>query len=286
MALPGLESTNILPVPEIPQGPGVFGPDYSFSDNILRPADVGVRDGSSMRDVTDAVNAAGYYIDMIGFGEPTMSRGLPVKALGVNFWMKTGYKCSNGADMYQYVEGIPKSRGLKGLGPGIAMDASDALNPVPVMEAIFGSGFPECRLEEKEVGDQDGNIQNPETKKYYVDNPESVERRGNKSYQKRWVFNRGLNQDQWEKAHMEKVRDLQGSPVKDSFGKEIFVKTFCPDGFPRKNHRRNDCNDQLISTRMEGFENSEQKTKKFLQKTLLIGCVIGGLLFMKSRFTK
>lgn len=251
MAGTGLETrTNILPTPNIPtKVPGVFGPDYSFADNLPLPGQVGVRDGGNLSDVVDAVKGAAYYIDMIGFGESSspLTRGMPVKPLGVNTWMRTGQKCSNGADMWMYVEGIPKGDalgkrvqdglrsaglpGMRGLAPGILEDAKGALDPFPVMSAVFGSGFPLCRLESKPVGDQDGNIQNKATGNYYVENPETVVRRDGRPHQARWVMDRSLDQASWEKAQ----------------------KTHCPNGLPKKNHRDNDCSKDIISNQ-QGFQ--------------------------------
>ncbi len=70
MASVGLEErTSILPTPSIPQGPSVLGPDYSYSDNVTLPGEIGVREGDSMESVIDAVRGVAYYVDTIGFGE-------------------------------------------------------------------------------------------------------------------------------------------------------------------------------------------------------------------------
>ena len=156
----GLESrTTILPQPAIPtKVPGVFGPDYSFADSVPLPGDVGVYDGNSINSVIDAVKGAAFYIDTIGFGSSSSSltSGLGVKPLGVNTYMRTGFKCSNGADMWMYNAGIPTGNAfgprikkglesanmppLKGLAPGILEDVEVALDPTPIMSAIFGTG--------------------------------------------------------------------------------------------------------------------------------------------------
>jgi hypothetical protein len=272
MAGIGLETRkNILPVPDIPQGPGVFGPDYSFADNVKLPGEIGVRDGDSIGDVIDAVKGVAYYVDTIGFGESSnpMTRNMGLKPLGVNFWMKTGLKCSNGADMYQYVDGIPKGDslgqrvsdglrsagmpGMRGLAPGIVEDAKAALNPVPVMEAVFGSGYPSCRFEKRPVGDQDGRIRNPTTGKSYVENPETVIN----GQQGRWVFDRSLTKDQWDAA----------------------PKTHCPNGYPKKNHRDMNCNDRLESLQ-EGFSDDKMK------RQVLLGAAIVSLLVVLKVVSK
>ncbi len=242
--------TSILPTPEIPQKtPGVFGPDYSFADNIPLPGEVGVRDGGDLGDVIDAVKGAAFYVDTIGFGEPSsaLTRGMPLKPLGVQTWMRTGLKCSNGADAWMYVDGIPQGNalgkrvqdglrsaglpGMRGLAPGILEDVQSALDPMPIMGAVFGSGFPQCRYEIKPVGDQDGRIKNPGSGAFFVENPETVIQRNGRPHQGRWVQEKTLDQASWEKA----------------------PKTHCPDGFPKENHRDSDCKKELQSTRMEGF---------------------------------
>jgi hypothetical protein len=249
--------TSILPTIDMNANtPGMFGPDYDFADNLPLPGQVGVRDGGGLNDVVDAVKGAAFYVDMIGFGEPSsfLTRGLPVKPLGVNTFMKTGNTCSNGAEMWTYVPGIPKGDalgervkaglrssglpGMRGMAPGMLEDIKDALNPMPVVNTVFGSGFPSCRLERQPVGDQDGNIQNPGSKKFYVDNPETVERVGRQSFQSRWVKDKDITQSQWEAT----------------------PKVFCPDGYPKAYHEKGDCKKKItkrdFTPPREGFTGS------------------------------
>ena len=230
--------TSILPQMDMSaQGPGVFGPDYDFADNLPLPGQVGVRDGGSLGDVVDAVKGAAFYVDMIGFGEPSsfLTRGLPVKPLGVNTFMKTGFTCSNGAEMWTYVPGIPKGDalgtrvrdglrssglpGMRGMAPGILEDVKDGLNPIPLVNTVFGTGYPSCRLDLQPVGDQDGRIQNPSTKKSYIENPETVEMIKGRAHQRRWVKDTDITQAQWNST----------------------PKTFCPDGYPKAYHKDRDC---------------------------------------------
>ncbi len=278
----GLETrTEILPKPDIPQGPGVFGPPYSFADNVKLPGEIGVRDGDTMASVMDSVKGVAYYVDTIGFGESSnpLTQGMDLKPIGVNYWLPTGFTCSNGAKMYQYNESIPKgdalgkrvddglrSAGLprlRGLAPGIMEDAKSALNPIPMVQAIFGSGYPQCRYVVKPVGDQDGRLQNAGGE-YYVEDPESVQMIEGRPHQGRWMFDKSLSKDQWDKA----------------------PKTHCPDGYPIKNHINLDCTKGLSRRSMEGFECTykdlvEQRQK--VQKQILLGvCVIGGLLLIKK----
>jgi len=254
MSFIGLEKrTSILPTPATPSGPGLLGPDYSFADNVPLPGQVGVRDGDDLGSVIDSVKAIGYYVDMIGFGEASsgLSRGVGPgggpKALGVRTWMKTGMKCSNGADMWMYLDGVPKGNalgqrisdglasaglpGMRGLAPGIMEDAQSALNPIPIVKTIFGTGFPQCRLETQPIGDQDGNIQNTGTGQYYVQDHETVFQQDGRSVQKRWAYDRDLTQDVWNKTQ----------------------KTHCADGFRVGNHVGNTC-EGVLNNRTEGFE--------------------------------
>jgi hypothetical protein len=273
----GLETrSNILPVPAIPDKvPGIFGPDFSFADQIPLPGQVGVRNGDSFGDVLDSVKAVAFYADTIGFGEPSsfLTRGMPLKPLGVNTWLRTGMKCSNGADMWMYQQGIPtgnalgkrmadglESAGLprlRGLAPGILEDVQEALNPAPVLSAVFGSGYPSCRFEEKPVGDQDGKIQNPATKAYYVENPQTVKQKDGRAVQGRWVQDAMLTKDQWEKT----------------------PKTHCPDGYPIKNHKDGKCENPLISMSMEGFTDGQAAWTA----GLLAAAALGTLLLLRAR---
>jgi hypothetical protein len=224
----GLETrANILPKPKVP---GLLGPDFSYADAVKLPGDVGVRDGDTIDSVVSAIGGATYYIDTIGFGESSnpLSAGTGVKPLGINVWMPTGFTCSNGADMWTYLQGIPTGNAfggrlsaglasaglpqLRGLAPGILEDVQSALDPTPVVSAAFGSGYPQCRLTTKRVGDQDGNIskidENGE-KVYYIHNPETAFRGADGFYyQSRWTKETDLDQAKWE-----------GTP-----------KIYCPDG--------------------------------------------------------
>lgn len=284
--------SSATPTLPTPSGPGVFGPDYSFSDNIKLPGEIGVRTGDSMDSVTDALKAVSYYVDMIGFGEASnpLSDGMPVQPLGVNFWSQTGMTCSNGADMWIYNETIPKGDalgqrvknglksagmpGLRGLGPGIVEDAKVALNPTPLLSSMFGSTYPKCKYEVKPVGDQDGFIrkrlsnqngvlQSKPTGPYYIQNPEQVQMINGKPHQGRWTFDRNISQEEWEKE----------------------TKTRCPDGIPIKNHQNSNCKKKVISLSQEGFED---QNKINIQNYILLGIALFGsvILIQKLKLRK
>lgn len=210
-------------------GPGIVGPDYSFADAIPFPSDIGVRDGGDMDSVMGAARGIAYYSDIIGFGQPStsMDQNMGLKPIGVQFWMKTGFQCSNGADMWTYVNGIPTGNALgktmvkglaaanlpqlKGLAPGILEDIESALDPYPIMSSVFGTGLPSCKLVKQAVGDQNGKIYKLDEngkKVYYIENPETVTVENGVSYQTRWALDHFVSQTEWDKV----------------------PKTFCPNG--------------------------------------------------------
>jgi hypothetical protein len=189
------------------KGPGFLGPDYNPADEMLTPAQVGVRRGDGLSDVINAAKGVGYYADMIGFGEPSsaFTRGMPgLRPLGVNYFLKTGLTCSNGAEMWEYVSTVPDGSALgskvqqsirdmglpqmRGMGPGIIEDAKAALNPMPVLNAVLGSGYPKCKLVRYPVGDFDGKITN--TDGNLIADPEGLIESGGRFFQEKWVQDR------------------------------------------------------------------------------------------------
>jgi hypothetical protein len=233
--------SSILPT-TTPDSMGFFGSPYSPADALIAPATIGVRAGDSLESVVNAVKGVGYYVDMIGFGGPSsaITQGMPLKPLGVNYFMNTGQTCSNGATMYQYFEGIPTGGalgpkvqrairqmglpGLQGLAPGMMEDAENALNPIPLMTAMLGSGYPQCKRVALPVGDMYGNIRDPDTKVPWIEHPEDAIYLGKKGkgpqwYQERWVQdtdNKGnpitLDKDTWTKTP--KIFNPDGTPIK------------------------------------------------------------------------
>jgi hypothetical protein len=162
---------SILPT-NAPTGIGAFGPPYDPSDELVLPSQIGVRNKGTLGATIDAVRGVAFYADMIGFGAPsnqfTRNMGLKPYPLGVNYFIKTSQKCSNGEPMYEYVQGIPTGTALgvrmqsalagmgypplKGLGPGMVEDVKDALNPKPLVRALFGSAYPRCKQVKERVG--------------------------------------------------------------------------------------------------------------------------------------
>lgn len=226
---------SILPSSQ-PSGMGFLGSSYTPIDSLKTPPQIGVRAGDSMSDVIDAVRGVAFYTDSIGFGESStgLTQGMPLAPLGINYFLNTGQKCSNGATMYTYFEGIPRGDafgpkvqqvmqemglpGLRGLAPGMVEDAKAALDPSPMMNALFGSGYPQCKEIEAQVGDMYGAIRDPSTDESWIESPETAYAGSNGlMYQRRWV------QD----------TDARGTPIsltKEKWAKQ--KKTFNPDGTP------------------------------------------------------
>jgi hypothetical protein len=207
----GNENRNsILPKGNV-TGIGFLGPDYNPADELLMPHMIGVRDEGSMKATIDAVKGVAYYVDMIGFGAPsnklTQSMSNKPQQLGINYFLQTGQKCSNGANMWMYVNGIPKGDSLgertrvamekvgmpplKGLAPGIMEDTKDALNPKPFINSLFGSGYPECEQITLPVGTSTGKIYKETIDgsqgEPLIDNPQSAVKEGNKWVQTKWI---------------------------------------------------------------------------------------------------
>ena len=221
-----------------PSGIGFLGSPYSPVDSMKTPPQLGIKNGDSMSDVINAVKGVAFYTDTIGFGKSSsgLTAGMPLAPLGINYFLNTGQKCSNGATMYNYFEGIPRGDALgakiqsvmkemkmpelRGLAPGMIEDAKAALNPSPMLNALFGSGYPQCVQETKQVGDMYGNIRDPTTGEVWIESPETafVGEKG-LMYQTRWV----------------QAKDARGNPIfltKEQWARQ--PKSFNPDGTPIK----------------------------------------------------
>jgi hypothetical protein len=243
-------------------------PDYNFADEMPFPDEIGVRRGGSLNDVASGVQGIAFYADMIGFGGPssglTRSMGRKPFPMGVNNFVRTTTKCSNGADMWVYINGIPKGNlfgdrvqqalqrlnmpTLRGLAPGILEDARDALNPVPVMNAVFGTGYAKCKQVTLPVGTAEGRLKNIDGKLMIRESyPGDIKSIGGTPHQTRFVFDKWLTKEEWDKEN-------QGA-------------THCPDGSLLANHDENDCKKPI--TRLEGFKGSSEEVA--LPVALLLG---------------
>jgi hypothetical protein len=247
---------SILPTGQIKDEPGYFGPNYDFAAAVPLPGEVGVRRGSSLGAVIDSVRGAAYYVDVIGFGERSsdLTANKPIQPIGVNYFIRTGLQCSNGADMWYYVNGIPDGTGLgkrvrdglasarlpalRGLAPGILEDAKDALNPVPVLNALVGSGYPKCQKITRRVGDNFKQLGSGEDK--WVFGPVEYDSQGFPT-QTRWV----------------QAVDRKEKPIfltQEEWYKE--PKLFCGDGTPKKDYVNEDCKTRRTSKK-EGFSSTK-----------------------------
>ena len=162
-----------------------LGPYYDYSNEMYYPSELGIkRDGDVFSGPGQIINNARgiqYYVDTMAYGTPShpSAGGYgPMEAqeqtpLGLSYFFNTGQQCSNGADMYQYMTTIPtgvpgdigktlkKTLGanLQGLAPGAIQDTFEAINPLPALNAVMGTGYPKCKLMEAAVGNSEGRSQ-------------------------------------------------------------------------------------------------------------------------------
>ena len=270
--------TSILPTKD-PGDPGFLGPNYDPSDFIPLPGDLGVRRSSSLGSAIDSLRAVSYYADTIGFGEksiPFTSNKLPVMKYGINYFMPTGIKCDNGAEMYQYIETIPKGdalgkavqRGLassglpqlRGLAPGAVEDAKAALNPVPIVRSLFGSGYAKCKLTTNMVGDLYGNTGDENGS--WISGPIQ------------YIWNAQMGRPLKTQTRWVAATDGKGDPItisKDQY--DATPKIYNPDGSQRQKMK-------------EGFASSGAGGQASLQVLFALTLAVGGLAVLKIMHTK
>jgi len=209
---------------------GLLGPKYNYGDEQASPSNLGIGRGDSFASVERAVAGINYYVDTIGFGNATglaRSNGLVQRPLGIRYFMKTGAKCSNGADMYEYIDTIPKGlpgrvgdeiqRTLgvpfQGLAPGIMEDAVKALNPLPLFKSAMGSGYARCKKVSLPVGDAWGRTQSwydPNNK--YTEG--AVEAGPWGAQQTRWVFDKYISMEDYDKEPKTEDAELAAAEAK------------------------------------------------------------------------
>jgi len=297
---------NALPVKDA-SGPGFLGPNYNPADEMLPPASIGVRRGGDLNDVMGAVKGVIYYGDMIGFGQSSSSftRGMPgLKPLGVNYFVNSGLTCSNGATMWEYVETIPTGNALgskvkdamsamnlplfRGMAPGMLEDAQSALNPFPVINAVVGSGYPQCKLVKKPVGDADGKIYNVDG--VLLVDPSGLIEEGGRYYQEHWIQDRNVTGQkrpgESDDSHFARSDPIQlGYDVWDSTPK-IYGDNGClldPAGNDAPEPRF--C--KQLAKQKQGFVNYQEKStgEKIASFSIAIISLIGLVAFwaVKSR---
>jgi hypothetical protein len=196
----------------------MMGPKYNYADELTPPSQIGVRKGGSFGAIMGSMVGFNYYIDAIGFGESTgMAKNARKrnKALGIRYYMKTGQTCSNGADMYEYIDNIPKGLPgrpgkevesalgvkLRGLAPGIMEDAAVALNPVRLFNAAIESPYSKCKKVSMPVGDEDGKMVSWDGKEKWIDGKidsyQTLNRR-RLPFQTRWVFDKAISKEEYD----------------------------------------------------------------------------------------
>ena len=226
--------TSILPA-MAPSGIGFFGSPYQPADQMVTPSQLGIHTGDSMDDVARAMKGVGFYVDQIGFGAPSTSitQGMPLHPLGVNYFIETGATCSNGAKMWKYMQGIPEGNALgervqeelrktglpalQGLAPGMLEDVENGLNPAPLMNAMFGTGYPQCERVTRMVGDAVGRIRDPATGDSWISDEDTAFQEGGVWKQTRWVQQKDdkgkpimLTRDEW--VEEKKTMNEDGTP--------------------------------------------------------------------------
>lgn len=222
--------SQILPSSD-PKGIGFLGPNYDYADNLIAPRAIGVRKEGSLGAVLDGIRGVGYYVDTIAFGQSGggLTRGLPFQRYGVNYFLKNGAKCSNGADAYTYMELIPRGDAfgenvrravsdiglaeLRGLAPGVIEDAKRATDPKALLGSLMGSGYARCELVTKPVGDEFGRIQSANGDPW-VEDISTVQNVGGKSYQTRWVVKENIDKAAFDAEP--KTLNPDGTPITES----------------------------------------------------------------------
>lgn len=209
-----------MSLPSLPSG--LLGPQYDYSAEMKTPGDLGIRMGDgSWSGISNAAAGVNFYGDTLGYGESTgfaAGAGMTQYPMGLRFFVKTGGTCSNGAEMYDYVSTIPNGVqgrlgneikqtmgvNLQGLAPGILEDAATALNPLPMFDAMIGSGFAKCKKISLPVGDIHGNLKptgaallGPSTPQTAWIDPATVAYQNGKPYQSHWVFDSWISADDY-----------------------------------------------------------------------------------------
>jgi len=118
---------------------------------------------------------------------------------------------------------------MKGLAPGMLEDARDALNPIPIFQAVIGTGYPKCKQVTLPVGDLNGNTRSPY-------DPDNVWIKGD--------INPGNTQTRW-------IQDRDGSgPITISqVDYQTEQKLYYPDGTTIENFmNQHDWSNKTVAT--------------------------------------
>lgn len=238
-------------------------PKYSYTDEISTPADLEIERDGSFDAISRAVAGINYYSDVIGFGQSTQlaaKQGMVQKPLGLRFFLKTGQVCSNGANMYEYVDTIPrgatigprteeqlKKMGLanmRGLAPGIMEDAIAALNPTDLLNAVAGTGYPKCKKVTQPVGDFEGRVKSKyDESNVWIKDPYKV--RDGLPTQSRWVFDRWMTREEYD---ADAKTELPEQQLTEGFS----VQTLFPAG-PRSGVTLSTKTSQVVAAALVGL---------------------------------
>jgi hypothetical protein len=115
---------------------------------------------------------------------------------------------------------------LRGLAPGILEDAQAALNPAPIVDAVFGTGYVKCKSVKLPVGDALGRIKGRDGKEWIRSlYPGDIQYDGSTPTQTRWVMDRQVRQEEFDAEQ----------------------KVFCPDGSKKDSHTGGDCSKPMTA---------------------------------------
>lgn len=284
-------------------------PKYNYADELASPRELGIKRDGSFDGIMRAVSGINYYSDSIGFGESTglaRMNGMNQTPLGIRFFTNTGLKCSNGQPMYEYVDNIPqgnllgnrvrdelKAMGLpqmRGLAPGILEDATNALNPVPLLDSAMRGGFPKCKQITMPVGNAKGELASRlDPNNPWIKGP--IQIKDGIPTQTHWVLDSWMNSSDYESE--------AGSPLTQGPAREATLNKFvsgntetfqggalgcpCMRGMPCR--CASDCPYCRCGGRGDGNNKNTTISLKSSQiaAAILLTAVVGGILYSKRR---
>jgi len=112
--------------------------NYSYSDNIYKPAILGVSEDGNLTALSNDINAIKGYIDVVLKGDTYAQK---ISPLGNKYFLATGAKCKDTKgepqDRYAFINNIPDNTiGIgRGLVPGI-LENMGQLNPMKLFTSL------------------------------------------------------------------------------------------------------------------------------------------------------
>lgn len=191
---------------------------YDTAEQIPTPDEIFTKES-----IYDSIRGIQFYSDILSYGnrsndllkEMYMFKNGKLEPVnfgpfGINQFVKTGQQCSNGADTYAYIQGIPKGDmfgkrvqkalketglpALQGLGPGIVEDVKYSMDLKEIGGALFGGAYPVCKEVTLPVGDSRGNIVDKNGQNYLSEKG-SFKRSDGLYYQTRWIESSTVRKD-------------------------------------------------------------------------------------------